>query len=137
MIMGLDNKYTTKTLADPAAGAEIDGVIDNVEEILGIEVTLDADATAVSRSFKLYLYSPDDILLAMWKSATNVTANQTVVMRIAKYDVLPTNSGTEHFRQIGDKIRAFKGCKLKSVTGNLQAGDQISDVKRVVITRTT
>lgn len=127
-----DNPFIEITGANPAAGAEVLDTLTLIEEILGGEITLVTDANVANRAVAFYFESPTGVVLGQIVSITDIPASQTVLIHIGKYATLPPDTSTNHYRQIPSNLELYPGCKIKTLTANIQSGDNFSALKRTV-----
>jgi hypothetical protein len=127
-----DNSFIEVVGADPAAGAEVDDTLTDIEEFFAVDVTLVADATVANRDVVIQFLSPTGKVMGQVADATSITASQTVAIHVGKYAVLPTATSTNHYIQIPDNLELYPTCTIETTTANLQAGDNFGVLTRTV-----
>lgn len=134
MVASQDNPFAEVTGADPAAGAEVSDTLTNIEEFLGAEITLVADATVADRDVSFEFQSPTGIVLGFIEFQNSITASQTVTIHIGKWpeSSLPSDTATDHYQPTPTDLELYPNCVIVTSTVGLQAGDNFGAMTRAV-----
>ena len=120
----------TFTGTQPSAGEEVEVTVPAGEDwdFLGAIITLDTNSTVAVRSIDILMEDESANEIARWVSNTTISLNQVVAVHIGNYpDALPVDTSTDHYHPIGRNIEELgPGYKLRTVTNNIQSGDQYS-----------
>lgn len=128
------------TVTTPSAGADFSHTIPDgyTYEVRAMSFQLVASATVANRQTGTIITDSADVELCRMNTTGATTANQTV-----QNSVNPGYTGTGNsLGGVGHvwgmplrDVRLLPGWKIKSAVTNLQAGDQISVIRLVVIRR--
>jgi len=112
------------TGTDPAAGVEIsDAVPTNAKwKLRAIKFTLVTDATVITRTVSITLDDGTTVFLTL-TSRTGQTATQTIGYNANTFGVIPADTATQFFFVLPFDCWLFQTWNIKTVTVNLQAGD--------------
>jgi len=128
-----ENARKTVTGSDPAAGAEFSETIPagKIWNLIAIAVAFVADATVASRTPEIIIDDGTNEILRL-TDRTVITASQTRTLQANRFGVLPADTATVHYFILPLGFELPAGYRVRSVTTNLQAGDNYGAPKLIV-----
>ena len=121
-----NNDRVTIAGTNPAAGAEVSEAVPAEriwEKFHGIYVTLVTDTTVISRTVDVIFADASGNELSRVQFATAIPASQTVKLHLGHWAVVPADTSTNHFRNVDPDLELGPTDTIKTVTANIQAGD--------------
>jgi len=121
-------------IVDPPAGSGITRRIpsETFERLDTVRVRLTASAAVANRFVSVDALDGDDNILTRVQSATAITAGQTSRITFARNIAAVLSGGTtEQLLPLPDVLYP-PGCEFRVTVGNIDVGDQLSEVRLIV-----
>ncbi len=128
----------SKAGSNPALGVIPTLVVpsDEVWELQALEIILAADATVANRDLNILITDSAGVELSSGPvDGTSITASQTVNYHLAQYETAPTDTTTNHYDILPQRMQDLiipPGAIITIVVTNFQAGDNFAAITALV-----